>query len=394
MSADSGSALSPESQDAPDAAARLVGTTGPVRIVGTGLLGSSIGLGLTTRGVDVVLADASPTAAALAQHMGAGRVAPASEPEPNLIVVAAPPDVTAAIIAHELAAHPRSIVTDVASVKGAVLDELRQLGADLTRYVGSHPLAGSERSGPTAGRGDLFAGRPWVITASSGSSPEAQMAVRTLAVDLGAVPLPMDAVEHDSAVALVSHVPQLVASLMAARLVEAPPAALDLAGQGLRDVTRIAASDPSLWVQILAANSVFVGATLRALREDLDDVVGALGELDQFRTQRDADPAKSGQPLAVLASAITDGNLGQARIPGKHGAPRHAFDVVVVIVPDEAGQLGRLFADTGAAGVNIEDFSLEHAPRQPVGLATLSVPVGSGPRLETALRAAGWVIAG
>ncbi len=364
-----------------------VATTGPVRIVGTGLLGASIGLSLATRGVDVVLHDSSRTALALARDVGAGRL-PAHDDAPvRLVVVAAPPDVTAEVVIAELAAHPHAVVTDVASVKGAVLDELVAAGADLSRYVGSHPMAGRERSGPTAARADLFAGRPWVIAGSDHSSAEAVLAVRQLATDLGATPLAMEAREHDAAVAVVSHVPQVVASLVAARLTDAPAAALDLSGQGLRDVTRIASSDAPLWTSILAANAAAVRSVLMDLRADLDVVIDALGEADVPHGT-----AAVGA-LGALARTVTAGNLGVARIPGKHGgAPRH-YEVVTVLVPDAPGELARLFSDVGDAEVNIEDLQLEHSPRQPVGLAMISVLTGRSAPLEKELVARGWRVA-
>lgn len=366
-----------------------VATTGPVRIVGTGLLGASIGLSLTTRGVDVVLHDSSRTALALARDVGAGRLPSDRDEAMRLIVVAAPPDVTAEVVIAELAAHPEAVVTDVASVKGAVLDELVAAGADLSRYVGSHPMAGRERSGPTAARADLFAGRPWVIAGSGHSSEDAVLAVRQLAVDLGATPVTMEAREHDAAVAVVSHVPQVIASLVAARLADAPAAALDLSGQGLRDVTRIASSDAPLWTSILAANATAVRSVLMDLRSDLDVVIDALAEADAAAPHGTAAVGA----LGALARTVTAGNLGVARIPGKHGgAPRH-YEVVTVLVPDAPGELARLFADVGDAGVNIEDLQLEHSPRQPVGLAMISVLVGRSEALERELVARGWRVA-
>jgi len=364
-----------------------VATTGPVRIVGTGLLGASIGLSLMTRGVDVVLHDSSRTALALARDVGAGRLPSDGDDAVRLVVVAAPPDVTAEVVIAELAAHPQAVVTDVASVKGAVLDELVAAGADLSRYVGSHPMAGRERSGPTAARADLFAGRPWVIAESGRSSQDAVLAVRQLAVDLGATPVSMEAREHDAAVAVVSHVPQVIASLVAARLADAPAAALDLSGQGLRDVTRIASSDAPLWTSILAANAAAVRSVLMDLRSDLDVVIDALAEADAPHGT-----AAVGA-LGALARTVTAGNLGVARIPGKHGgAPRH-YEVVTVLVPDAPGELARLFSDVGDAGVNIEDLQLEHSPRQPVGLAMISVLTGRSEPLERELVARGWRVA-
>jgi len=117
--------------------------TGQVRVVGAGLLGTSVALGLRARGVDVILADASPTHVAIATDLGAGRPARPGD-DPRLIVVAVPPDVTARVVADELAAFPEAIVTDVASVKAGILDELTGAGADVSRYIGSHPLAGRE----------------------------------------------------------------------------------------------------------------------------------------------------------------------------------------------------------------------------------------------------------
>lgn len=355
-----------------------VATRGPVRVVGTGLLGTSIGLALRALDVDVVLADPSRTSLGIALDMGAGRLPAADDAPVALVVVAAPPDVVAEVVAAELEAHPDAVVTDVASVKTAVRDVVAASGADLTRYVGSHPMAGRERSGPTAAQAELFAARPWVIVDSGSSSDEALLTVRSLAVDLGAVPVTMDAEGHDDAVATVSHLPQVAASLVAARLVAARPEALALAGQGLRDTTRIAASDARLWASILAANAGPVRELLVGLREDLDRVVAALDE----------------GSLAGLARVVEAGNLGVARIPGKHGGAPRAFEVVTVLVPDTPGELARLLTEIGDAGINLEDLLLEHSPGQPVGLASLSVLPGSTGRLVEVLANRGWRIAG
>lgn len=360
-------------------------TRGPVRVVGTGLLGASVGLGLRARGVDVVLADPSPSSLALAHDLGAGRLPGRDDDEPALVVVAAPPDVTAVVVAAELTTWPAAVVTDVASVKSGLLAQLAATGADLRRYVGGHPLAGRERSGTVAARGDLFGGRPWVVSATEQSRSEAVTAVRDLATDLGATAVLMDAAAHDDAVAVVSHLPQLAASLVAARLRDAPDDAVQLAGQGLRDVTRIAASDPGLWVQILGANPGPVAGAVRALRADLELVLDALEGL--------AAGAGSGA-RAVLARAVAAGNDGHARIPGKHGAAPTRYAVVTVVVPDRPGQLGRLFTEMGEVGVNLEDLRLEHSPGQPVGLAEVSVLPAARTRLEAALRDRGWTVHG
>jgi prephenate dehydrogenase len=353
---------------------------GPVRVVGAGLLGTSIGLGLTARGIDVILADASPTNLSLAIDYGAGRAATAGD-APQLIVVCVPPDVTAEIVARELEAFPDAIVTDVASVKLAPLTELRARGADVSRYIGSHPLAGRERGGPLSGRADLFIGRPWVVAAHDEISYQRATAIDDLILDLGATLVEMSPEDHDNAVALVSHVPQVVSTLMARRLADAPGSALNLAGGGVRDVTRVAASDPELWVQILGANPAPVREILLALRDDLDRFIGAL-----------ADPTAPGARRQV-AEEIAGGNTGVARLPGKHGQDRR-YASLTVMVDDTPGQLARLFNEIGEVGVNLEDLRLEHSPGAQIGLAEISILPETVSRLTSELAARGWRIVG
>lgn len=357
---------------------------GTVRVVGTGLLGTSIGLGLVSAGGRVVLTDPSPTALALARDLGAGEPAEGDD-QPALVVVAAPPDVTASVVAAELAAHPTATVTDVASVKSGPARDLADAGADLTRYVGGHPMAGRERSGPVAARGDLFLGRPWAVCPTPKTGQARTDLVQRLALSLGAVPVTLGSHEHDAAMALVSHVPQVAASLVAARLRQAPEAAVTLAGQGLRDVTRIAGSDPMLWSQILTANAAPVAEELRRLREDLDGMIAALAAL---AAEEPTSPAEGAR--AAVARVVADGNTGRSRIPGKHGGQPTTYVVVTVLVPDEPGSLGRLFADVGAAGINVEELALEHAPGRAVGLVEVSVLPGARETLVEALTGAGW----
>jgi len=363
-------------------------TTGPVRIVGTGLLGASIGQALVQQGVEVVLADASRSALSLAVDYGAGRLA-APQDEPRLVVVAVPPDVTAEVVAAELAAHPTAVVTDVASVKSAILAELRAGGADLSRYVGSHPMAGRERGGAVSARADLFLGRPWVIVepdagAGNGAGAAAGDAAATawhriegLALDLRAVPVRMGAREHDEAVALVSHVPQLVSTMLAHRLLGASEEAIGLAGAGLRDTTRIAASDPALWVQILGANAASVVSLLQDYRADLDAAIAAL-----------SDPASPGARRAI-AELIAAGGAGVARIPGKHGSSKQ-FRSITVLVDDVPGELARLLTTIGELGINMEDLRLEHSPGVAIGLAEIAVLPEVEQRLATELERLGW----
>lgn len=362
---------------------------GPVLVVGAGLLGASIGLGLRARGIDVLLSDSSPSTEAVARDIGAGRLlgddarGPGERVAPELVVVATPPDVTARVVAEALRTYPDAVVVDICSVKESVLRELADLPAAagaLDRYVGTHPMAGRERSGPVAARAELFTGAPWVLCPHAGSTPEAVRTAESLAVDLQAVPARMSVEEHDAAVALISHLPQVVSSLVASRLQESPPQALALAGNGLRDVTRIAASDPRLWVQILGANAGRLVEVLYGVREDLNRLITTL-----------EDPIADGARLD-LAQLMTEGNAGQARVPGKHGTPPDSFARLTVLVDDVPGQIAKLLTEIGDTGVNVEDFRLEHSPGRQLGLAELSVLPGRRQELTESLTRRGWKV--
>jgi prephenate dehydrogenase len=300
--------------------------------------------------------------------LGAGVLAADVMDVPDLVVVAAPPDVVAAVVAQELKQWPDAVVTDAASVKGSVLTTLGDMGADLSRYVGSHPMAGRERSGAVAAQADLFEGRSWVVAPGPEASEGAIDMVRRIAVAAGSAVLVMTPDEHDAAVAAVSHVPQIAASLVASRLRDLSSGAIALSGQGIRDVTRIAASDPSMWTQILSGNAPAVRAVLESFAAELATVLEALRHLE---SQPDGGAVGA---RAVLAKAVADGNAGQARIPGKPGA------------------LGRLLRDVGEAGVNMEDLHLEHGVGQPFGLVELSVLPAAAQPLITALSALGWPV--
>lgn len=365
-----------------------------VHVVGTGLIGTSVGLGLRTRGVMVTLEDPSPTALAMARDLGAGEPLPtdpgqrAEIGEPSLVVVAAPPDVAAAVVLAQLRRWPHAVVTDVASVKAAVLDALEADGcasSELSRYVGSHPMAGRERSGAIGARSDLFEGRPWVVSVAPRSDPTARRAVETLARTLDAVVKRMAAEDHDAAVAAVSHVPQVAASLVASRLRELPADSVALAGQGLRDVTRIAASDPVLWTQILAGNAGAVREVLEDVAADLTVTLDALRALEH-------DPEAAVGARAILARVVADGNAGHQRIPGKHGGGPTTYAVVQVLIPDRPGELARLFNAVGGGGVNIEDLQIEHEYGRLAGIAELTVVPQAADGLRALLREQGWTV--
>jgi prephenate dehydrogenase len=357
---------------------------GRVLIAGTGLIGTSIALALRAKGADVWLSDADEATAKLAADLGAGIVVPDlrdAKGIADVAVLAVPPAVVGEILGHAQDCAVAEWYTDVASVKALPVAQARELGCDLETYVPSHPLAGRERHGPAAAQADLFLGRTWALCPLPETSADAVAAVTSLAVACGAIPVMTDPETHDRWVALVSHAPHLVAVAMAARLAPSsvPADALGLAGQGLRDVTRIAAGDSALWTQILTANAGPVAEVVAAVAEDLAAAARELAG-DAPKTPTD------------VAGLLDRGRAGVARIPGKHGGQPRNFRLVQVVIADRPGELARLFNAAGAAGVNIEDIRLEHSPGLPVGVAELSVrPDQAGPLLD-AMEAGGWPV--
>ncbi|OUC96958.1 prephenate dehydrogenase [Streptosporangium minutum] len=348
-----------------------------VLVVGTGLIGTSVALALREQGVTVYLADRDAGAVRLARELGAGTEWTAGRTV-DLAVIAVPPQVVAAQLADLQRAGAARFYTDVASVKALPLRQAADLGCDLTTYVAGHPLAGRERSGPAAARADLFLGRPWALCPTEETSPDAVEVLLGLIKLCGGEAVRVDAAEHDRAVAIVSHAPHVTASAVAARLADAPATALGLAGQGVRDVTRIAAGDPGLWTGILSGNALPVADVLEAVAADLAAAAASL--------RASADPAAMGQVTELLNRGVA----GTGRIPGKHGGPARTYATVQVIIGDRPGELAKLFLVAEAAGVNIEDVRLEHAPGLPLGAADLSVQPEAVAVLSEALRAHGW----
>ncbi|OON82371.1 prephenate dehydrogenase [Streptomyces tsukubensis] len=354
-------------------------------VIGTGLIGTSAALALVGRGVTVYLTDHDPGQARTAAALGAGTDEQPEGPV-DLAIVAVPPAHVARTLAEAMDRGAARGYLDVASVKGGPRRELEERGLDLTTYLGTHPMAGRERSGPLAATADLFEGRPWVLTPTPGTDTEVLNQALELVSLCRAVPVVMPADAHDRAVALVSHMPHLMSALVAARLEKADDGAVRLCGQGVRDVTRVAASDPAMWIDILNANPGPVADLLSAVAVDLDDAVRALRLLES------ADPAKRGEGAAGVETLLRRGNKGRGRVPGKHGAAPLAYETVAVLISDQPGELARIFADAGRAAVNIEDVRIEHATGQQAGLVQLMVEPSAAPVLSAALRERGWSI--
>lgn len=347
---------------------------GPVLIIGTGLVGASVGCALTAIGEEVHLRDRVTSHAWVAAGRGAGQIENIPAESVALIVVAVPPRSLPAVIAAALEEFPNAVVTDVGSVKQGILAALAPQTAHLARYVGSHPMAGSHLAGPITASADLFQDRTWVVTPHATAAREAVEAVVTLAEACGARTLVMDPGEHDLAVAAVSHLPHAVSAMVAAGLENRPPDHLALAGQGVRDVTRIAGGDPDLWEQILAGNAGAVGRELTQLGNRLSELGRRLAEHGDVREMLEA------------------GRRGTRAIPGKHGTAAIDYAVVQVEIPDAPGSLGRLFTHADEAGINIEDISIEHDPVRQVGWLRIQVLPGRAEEFAGAMRERGWLV--
>ena len=346
-----------------------------VKIVGSGLIGTSIGLALRHKKIAVLMSDLNPSTTSLAQSL----VDPDRSFNENhvfdLVVIAVPPSSFSSAISKEFELNPLSTFVDILSIKTKPQVEVETIPGLSERFVGSHPMAGREVSGAQSARGDLFIGRTWIVCPSTNTSEKSLDVVNELIQACGGVAVMMGSVEHDQAMALVSHAPQVVASLVATSLKEHNPEWFDLIGQGFRDLTRIADSDAQLWSEILSENAPNIRKVLEALRTNIEIIEEKLN--DQKFSQK----------------IIQEGNAGRALIPGKHGGASRKYIYLHIVIDDKAGQLAAIFNDCARAEVNIEDVAIEHTPGQNTGLVTLSIlEAKKAESLEDFLVKQGWKV--
>jgi len=340
---------------------------GSVRIVGSGLIGTSIGLGLRAKGVAVSMVDQNQAAAKLAQDLvGEFNGAPT-----ELVIFALPSASLSEVLNHEFALNPGASFIDIGSTKTKPQLEVEASIIPVERFCLTHPMAGREVGGAESARGDLFEGRPWVLCTEGVDSEVVDLTLEMISL-LGAVPHQMSVKEHDLAVALVSHLPQILSSTLAAQLLNADERWLETAGAGLRDTTRIAASDPKLWSEIASLNASSISPLLEKVIEDLQRLKAQIHD------------------SLATSEFFVQGNRGRDRIPGKHGGKARDFTKLPIVIEDKPGQLGALFNECGKASVNIEDLSIEHTPGQFTGLITLSLSSKDADILREHLSASGW----
>jgi prephenate dehydrogenase len=341
-----------------------------VRIIGAGLIGTSIGLALKAKGVAVEFVDIDLKAQDLANEMVKSSIIE----NPELIILATPPAAFKESVERESTLNPQAILMDIGSIKSKPLLEVSTINNLMSRFCGSHPMAGREVSGALSARADLFLDRIWVITPDESTSAAAKATVLEVIEICGAQSIEMSARDHDERVALISHLPQTVSSLLAAQLQGKDPEALALAGGGLRDTVRIAGSDPKLWAQILAANEAALIPLLINLQRDLSKII-----------EGESGPAK-------WEELILAGRFGRGAIPGKHGGKSREYSFLPIVIDDRPGQLGALFNACAAAEINIEDLTLEHSPGQQTAVITLAISPEDLSALSKYLAEAGWQV--
>jgi prephenate dehydrogenase len=339
-----------------------------VRIVGSGLIGTSIGLGLVQQGIAVEMIDSDLSTQALAQDLIGG----AEVVNPELVVLAIPTSALTQVIESELSINPHSTFMDVGSVKNEVVLKVQTFSELSRRFLPTHPMAGREIGGASSARADLFQGRSWILTPTQDCLPESKALVIELIETLGATPIELSATDHDAAVAKISHLPQIASSLLAKQLRGTPVEWMELAGQGLRDTTRIAASDEQLWKEIIHSNRAEISELLISLQNDLHQMINSLGE-----------PAQ-------IAELIAAGRAGKDLIPGKHGGRAREYSYVPIVIDDKPGQLGAIFNECAAMQVNVEDLNIEHSPGQLSALITLSLSSSDAEKLSAHLTSIGW----
>jgi prephenate dehydrogenase len=339
-----------------------------VRIVGSGLIGTSIGLALVQSGIQVEMVDSDSANQALAMDLIGGALVS----DPDLVIFAVPSSRLPLIIRDEFELNPNSTFMDVGSVKNDVVLEVETVSGLSTRFVPTHPMAGREIGGAGAARADLFQGRSWIVTPSADLKAESRHIVNELIDLLGATSIELTPRDHDRAVAKISHMPQIAASLLAKQLIGTPPEWMELAGQGLRDTTRIAGSDESLWKEIIYSNREELRSLLINLQNDLHTMINSLDN-----------PAQ-------IAELIASGRTGKSLIPGKHGGKAREYSYLPIVIDDKPGQLGAIFNECAAMDVNVEDLGIEHSPGQLSALITLALSQADAEKLSNHLSSIGW----
>jgi prephenate dehydrogenase len=342
--------------------------TSRAEVVGTGLIGGSIGLALRARGWHVTGRDLDEARAARAHHLGA-LDAVGHDPEAEVTFVAVP--VSAIATEARRAAEGGAIVTDVGGVKAPVVASVSH-----PRFVGGHPMAGSEQEGVDGADAELFAGATWVLTPTVDTDPQAYARVRSIVSTFGADVVALTPEQHDALVAVVSHVPHLTAATLmalASERAEEHAALLRLAAGGFRDMTRVASGHPGIWPDICVENRDAIVAALDTLVNALIDMRDLVSQGERTALLHVLERARAAR-VNLPTPAVRPEDLAEIRLP----------------VPDRPGVLAEVTTLASELGVNIEDLEIAHSAEGPRGVLVLVVEAGATERVRGALLARGY----
>ena len=341
-----------------------------VKIIGSGLIGTSIALALKSKGIAIQMVDKEAQSERLANDLVNGEVIS----DPDLVIVSASIDANLNLISQSLKSYPRSIVLDIASVKSNLLDEVSKLSDNPENFISSHPMAGREVSGAQSARSDLFVGRAWIGITSPNTSELAKELLTELVSFCGSSLYWLTAKEHDQTVAAISHLPQVLSTALAYTLDKKEVKSINLSGQGLRDLLRLSGSNPKLWSELLLANKEALDSYLSEMNQSISAIRESLANSDR----------------KTLEDIFTIGNKVYESIPGKHGGQNRNYSYLPIVIEDQPGQLAKIFDECAKIKVNIEDLSIEHSPGQQTGLITLALNEIDAEKLSNHLQSVGW----
>jgi len=333
-------------------------------VIGAGLIGTSIALGAKRAGAEVQLFDEDGRAQNLANDLVESVVIE----DPTIVVIATPTSALLGVVNRYKNLYPKSTFIDIGSTKTKVKVEVQTDKALSKRFCPTHPMAGRELDGAEAAQSDLFVGKSWIITPLPETSGESIALVKELIEKLGARVIAMSPEDHDSAVASVSHLPQIISSLLAAQLENKSPEFLALAGSGVMDTTRIAGSNPDLWREILRLNREAIEPLLKDFQKDLSTLI------DNYDVE----------------NVLQRGRKGRHLLPGKHRSASRNYTYLPVVLEDKPNQLALLFDECAKANVNVEDITIEHSPEQETGLVLLALSAPNAELLQKHLATSGW----
>lgn len=338
-------------------------------VIGLGLIGGSIALALRDRGWLVSGSDRE--AAQVDRAINESVIAESGlDPEAEIVFVATPVGEIPDSVKKALA-ESGAVVTDVGGVKAPVVDAVND-----PRFVGGHPMAGSEQVGLDGATADLFEGAVWVLTPVEGTSPDAYTLVRSVVTSLGAEVIEVSPERHDQLVAVVSHVPHLTAAALmslAATRAEEQRGLLRLAAGGFRDMTRIASGHPGIWPDVCVANRAAIASTL-------DELVAALSALrDQV----------ADQDRASLLKTLVAARAARNNLPTRSVRPGELAEVRVPIT-DRPGELATITTLATELDVNIYDIEIDHSAESAKGVLALVVDATRAERILGGLMAMGY----